>query len=151
MKNTFYYPEPIDLKECEKIIKKTEADLSETSFSKEEAKEYVEKMIANARPLSKQNPDCLYFGFDNPEHMPSACRVYYFYTPTYIAAAMMMKIAVKYPDLPESIPGYKETLKAVLSGCVGRRFEGGPYEERKGILDALEIFLKGDAGIFFKR
>ena len=150
MKNTFYYSNPLNLEACRKVMEDMYADLTITSYSKEEAEEYIIKMIDDARPLSENNPDMLFYGFDNPTHMPSDSRVYYFYMPTYIAAAMMMKIAVKYPELLDEIENYRPTLKSVLDGCTCRRFEGVAYEERKGILVALSIFLKGDAGLFLK-
>ena len=85
--------------------------------------------------------------------MPSDARVDFFYRPTYIATAFLMRAVLSYPsllndedfldsDLDFSPSVVKNTLSALMLGCTGRGFEGA------GVLrlsDCLKIFE--DAGV----
>ena len=76
-----------------------------------------------------------FVGLAAPESMPSDARVDYFYRPTYIATAFMIKAVLLYPSLMNeasvldselefTVDTVKRTLSACLLGCTGREFDG---------------------------
>ena len=148
MKCTFYRPECIDLKEWNTIINKLRADLDELDAGNLPEREvicYLADLLSQAEPLERR-PEMYFFGFDKPEHMPSDARVDYFYWPTYVAAALIMKACLLYPGILEKIsfPDGKSAeriYRAVLLGCTGRGFRGHGYDDIRGLIEAMELFV----------
>lgn len=89
-----------------------------------------------------------FWGLIPTPNVDSDIRVYYWYQPTYIATALMMKYVLVYPEEMENIPHYKEVLQKGLEACTKRRLLGSGYDQTAGLLDALEIFAKGDVRDF---
>ena len=155
MNCTFYRPETVNTREFENIIGKLSYDLHllETEKSDEwNVYTYVYSLSRLVKPL-ENNPKMSFLGLDDPNKMPSDARVDFFYRPTYIATAFMIKAVLLYPSLMNesifldseldfSADIVRKTLSACMLGCTGRRFEGA------GVLrlsDCLKIF--DDAGV----
>lgn len=144
MKNTFYRPEDFkNDRELDVIVKKLKEDFNEVvseKCTKEELKEYVEKLVADAKPFAG-NEDKLFWGVAEPVGMPADCRVAYFYNPTYYATAIMVSAFLQYTEFAREIKGFEDTLHKALNGSAGRSFKGAGYNTFKGVVECLDIFL----------
>lgn len=137
MNCTFYRPKTLNTTEYENIIGKLRYDLHllETEKTDEwNVYTYFYSLSRHAKPLER-NPKMSFLGFHKPEEMPSDCRVHYFYVPTYIATAFMIKAVQLYPslmnedefldsDLDFTVETVKKTLASCMLGCTGRNFDG---------------------------
>lgn len=150
MNCTFYRPSTVNVREFENIVGKLAHDLHLLETEKHDewsVYSYVYALSCYAEPL-KKNTNMRFLGLATPESMPSDARVDYFYRPTYLATAFMMKAVLLYPslmdkatfldsDLDFTADTVKETLAACMLGCTGRGFDGA------GVLllkDCLSIF-----------
>ena len=155
MNCTFYRPKTVNANEFENIVGKLRYDLHllETEKCDEwSVYTYIFSLSRLAKPLAK-NPKMSFLGLDEPEKMPSDARVDFFYRPTYIATAFMIKAVLLYPslmneatfldsDLDFKADTVRSTLSACMLACTGRNFEGA------GVLrlsECLKIFE--DAGV----
>jgi hypothetical protein len=146
MKNGFYRPGEIDIREFNQIVTKMKSDLETLTAgqtTKREVKEYVEKLVHDGKPLP-QKTEWIFWGLAEPEEMPADARVDFFYMPTYIAAAFMAKSILLYPELAEEISGVKETLRDAFYACTGREFDGHGYDALEGKIAAMTMFLEAD-------
>ena len=154
MNCTFYRPSTIDICEFENIVGKLSHDLHQLKTEKHDEWDvytYFYKLSRNALPL-EHNPAMRFVGLAAPKDMPSNARVDFFYRPTYIATAIMIKAVLLYPSLMNeatfldseldfSVETVKDTLAACLLGCTGRGFDGAGVLPIK---DCIKIFE--DAG-----
>ena len=161
MNCTFYRPQKINTIEFENIVGKLRYDLHllETEETDEwNIYSYFYSLSRLAKPLAK-NPKMSFFGLDEPENMPSDSRVAYYYMPTYIATAFMMKGVLKYPslmneedfldsDLDFTVDTVKNTLSACLLGCTGRNFDGAGIFLLK---DCIKLFEDAGASEFIEK
>src|SRR5690606_27731373 len=100
MKNTFYRPEEVDTRVFEEIMKEMKENLNQIisgEMEKEEARSYTENLIREAKVLSK-NPEMMFWGFSDPQAMPSDSRVRYFYAPSYLAVSTLAYIRLYGPE-----------------------------------------------------
>lgn len=137
MNCTFYRPTTINTKEFENIVGKLSYDLHRLETEQHDewnVYTYFYALSCHAQPLDK-NPSMSFLGLAAPESMPSDARVDYFYRPTYIASAFMIKAVLMYPSLMNeatfldseldfTVDMVKHTLSACLLGCTGREFDG---------------------------
>lgn len=150
MNCTFYRPSTVDVREYENIVGKLAHDLHMLENEKQDewsVYSYFYALSCCAEPL-KKNTNMRFLGLASPESMPSDARVDYFYRPTYLATAFMMKAVLLYPslmdkaafldsDLDFTVDTVKETLAACMLGCTGRNFDGAGVLRLK---DCLSIF-----------
>ena len=121
---TFYRPEKVSIREFSNIVRKMESDLD--TLCREPVDEisirrYVKVLLSQAQPL-KGRPEMFFLGLDDPRSMPSDARVDFFYRPTYIGAAIIIRAVLLYPDLLDAKAGLREnydtenekTLKNVM-------------------------------------
>lgn len=158
---TFYRPTKIDTKDFENIVGKLHYDLFLLENEKHDewtVYGYFYNLSRLAEALPK-NPTMKFIGLADPESMPSDARVDFFYRPTYIATAFMMKAVLLYPSLMNeatfldseldfTVETVKETLAACMLGCTGRGFDGA------GVLclaDCLRIFQEAGADEFLEK
>lgn len=154
MNCTFYRPTTVNLKEFENIIGKLSYDLHLLETRKHDewsVYTYFYSLCCLAEPL-KKNPIMRFFGMAAPESMPSDARVDFFYRPTYIATAFMIKAVLMYPSLMDetafldseldfTVDTVKQTLASCMLACTSRGFDGA------GVLrleDCVKLF--SDAG-----
>lgn len=154
MNCTFYRPKKLNLKEFDNIVGKLLYDLHllETENNDEWTVYcYFYSLIKNVKPLV-YNQKMTFLGFDDPNKMPSDARVEYFYKPTYIATAFMIKAVLLYPslmneetfldsDLDFTVDTVRKTLATTLLACTGRGFDGAGVFKLK---DCIKLFE--DAG-----
>lgn len=147
---TFYRPEHADTRVFQEIVEKLEADLGlicDGEASEEDIRSYAETLIANAKPL--ENDQRMYFlGLDDPNTMPGDARVDFFYRPTYLGTAIIMKAVMKDPTL---LREHASTVQGLFMGCTGRHFQGYGYDGIKGTLETLKIFVRADCERFLSR
>ena len=106
----------------------------------------------------------MYFlGLDEPSSMPGDARVDFFYRPTYIGAAIIIRAALLYPDLleakagsakedtPEGAADIRHVLPRLLTGCTGRGFTGHGYESLQGLIETLTLFTKAGTAEFVEK
>lgn len=144
MKNTFYRPAEPDTKLFDEIIRLMRDDLSDLVSGKVENEEivrYVAKLIEDAKPLPK-NHDLLFWGFAEPETMPSDSRVVYFFTPSYLAVSMLAYIKVHGPKEAIELEGFEETLKKGLMGATARSFSGAGHDGLIGMIRCFDLFAE---------
>ena len=134
---SFYRPSTVNITEFENIVGKLAYDLDrlETEHQNEwNVYTYFYALSRAAQPLEK-NPAMSFLGLAAPNSMPSDARVDYFYRPTYLATAFMIKAVLLYPsllneatfldsELDFTVEAVKRTLSACLLGCTGRGFDG---------------------------
>ena len=140
---TFYRPAEVNTRKFYDIVEKLKADLHticNEEVSKEDVRAYAEKLILQAKPL-KKNPEMYFLGLDEPNKMPSDARVDYFYMPTYLGTAIVMKAVMAYPDL---LKEYGSVVQGLLLGCTGRGFKGHGFDDLKGLIETLRIFAEAD-------
>lgn len=161
MKCTFYRPTNVSINEFENIIGKLSYDLHllETKQHDEwNIYSYFYSLSRHAAPL-KKNPAMSFFGMAAPESMPSDARVDFFYRPTYIATAFMMKAVLMYPslmneatfldsDLDFTVDTVKQTLAACMLACTGRGFDGAGVLSLK---DCIKLFSEAGADAFLEK
>ena len=162
---TFYRPEKVSIREFSNIVRKMEKDLD--TFCREPVDEisirrYVEVLLNQAQPL-KGRPEMFFLGLDDPRSMPSDARVDFFYRPTYIGAAIIIRAVLLYPDLLDAKAGLREncdsedekSLKYVfprlLTGCTGRDFAGAGYEGLVGLIETLTLFTSAGTSEFVEK
>lgn len=111
--------------------------------------------LAEALP---KNPAMRFWGLADPATMPSGARVDFFYRPTYIATAFMMRAALDYPslmneatfldsDLNFAVDTVKGLLAACMLACNVRGFDGAGVIR---IIDCINIFKDAGADEFLK-
>lgn len=151
MNCTFYRPTTINTREFENIIGKLSYDLHRLETEQHDewsVYTYFYALSCHAMPLEK-NPAMSFIGLAAPESMPSDARVDYFYRPTYIAAAFMIKAVLMYPSLMNeatfldseldfTVDTVKRTLAACLLGCTGRGFDGAGVLPLKACVKIFE-------------
>lgn len=154
---TFYRPEKVNIKEFCKIITKLENDLDTLCNENIDALdicEYVYRLAGYARPL-KRDPKMYFLGLDEPENMPGDARVDFFYRPTYLGAAIMIRSVMLHPELLNAADRYgaavRKTLPGILLGCTGREFSGHGYDWLKGLIETLTIFTKAGTAQFVEK
>ena len=130
---TFHRPEKVNISEFREIITKLEDDLEALCNENIDASdicEYVYQLAGYARPL-KRDPKMYFLGLDEPENMPGDARVSYFYRPTYLGAAIMIRSVMLHPELLNAADKYdaavKKALPGILLACTGRGFSGHGY------------------------
>ena len=150
MKYTFYRSNEINTEAFVKII----SDMNEVLFrisngcvAENELKAYLENLVKDQKCL-QSNEEMGFWGFDEPENMPSDARVMYFYTPTYIATGVLINAKLNYPKTMTQIAGFDMALKKGLLASTGRRFQGHGYDCLDGFIKALNIFILAKAQIF---
>lgn len=158
---TFYRPATVNLKEYENIIGKLSNDLHMLETQKHDEWSiytYFYSLSCLAEPL-KNNPTMRFFGMTAPETMPSDARVDYFYRPTYIATAFMMKAVLLYPSLMNeatfldseldfTVNTVRQTLAACMLACTGRGFDGAGVLRLK---DCIQLFSEAGADAFLEK
>lgn len=158
---TFYRPTIVNTMEFENIIGKLNYDLH--MLESEEQDEwnvytYFYAISRNVKSIEK-NPAMRFLGLAEPETMPADSRVAYFYRPTYIATAFMMKAVLLYPSLMSeadfldseldfTVETVKNTLTACMLGCTGRGFDGAGVLRLK---DCIKIFKNVGADEFLAK
>lgn len=151
---TFYRPVEVNISEFIMIVRKMEEDLQtlcREPVEESSVRAYVRDLLREARPLTGK-PAMYFLGLDEPSSMPGDARVDFFYRPTYIGAAIIIRAALLYPDLleakagsakedtPEGAADIRHVLPRLLTGCTGRGFTGHGYESLQGLIETLTLF-----------
>lgn len=161
MNCTFYRPATINTTEYENIIGKLSYDLYLLENQKHDEwsiYNYFYSLSRHAESLEK-NPAMRFFGMTAPESMPPDARVDFFYHPTYIATAFMIKAVLMCPSLMNeatfldseldfTVDTVKQTLAACMLACTGRGFDGA------GVLrleDCIKLFNDAGTDEFLER
>lgn len=161
MNCTFYRPKTVNTNEFENIVGKLRYDLHLLETEKNDewsVYTYVYSLSRLAKPLSK-NPKMSFLGLDEPEKMPSDARVDFFYRPTYIATAFMMKAVLLYPslmneatfldsDLDFTVDTVRNTLTSCMLACTGREFDGAGVFR---LADCIALFEEAGASEFLNK
>ena len=161
MNCTFYRPKTVNTNEFENIVGKLRYDLHLLETEKNDewsVYTYVYSLSRLAKPLSK-NPKMSFLGLDEPEKMPADARVDFFYRPTYIATAFMMKAALLYPslmneatfldsDLDFTVDTVRNTLTSCMLACAGREFDGAGVFR---LADCIMLFEEAGASEFISK
>jgi hypothetical protein len=130
--------------EClEQLLDKVQADATAES----EIRKAAETVFSQCREI-RPDSGMLFYVLDDPAVMPSDARVDFLYRPTYLAAAILISIAVRFPEIGEKAPA---AFASVLRACTGRGFHGHGYESEQGLVDALAIFLKAPIKRFLEK
>ena len=162
---TFYRPEKVNVNEFRKIVSKLADDfdiLCTKNVDATDIYDYVYRLAEQARPLDRK-PKMYFLGLDEPGNMPSDIRVAYFYKPTYLGAAIIIRSVLLHPELldatfsngekvvPKCREAVRKVLPGVLLGCTGRGFSGQGYDGLKGLIATLDIFTKAGAAQFLEK
>ena len=153
---TFYRPEKVNISEFRKIITKLEDDLEalcNESIVDSDIYEYVYRLASYARPL-KSDPKMCFFGLDEPENMPGDARVDFFYRPTYLGAAIIIRSVLLHPELLERAQVRlccQKALPGILLACTGRGFSGHGYDGLRGVIETLTVFTKAGTAQFVEK
>lgn len=149
---SFYRPEEVNVREFEAIVDKMRDDLSKLcngEFRTDDVKDYVQGLVAEATPL-KHRQDMMFWKLDEPDKMPSDARVDFVFTPTYIAAAFIIKSVLNVPEIMDD-DSVRSTLAATLLGSTARGFAGHGYENNIGRVRAAKIFASAGTRQFIEK
>ncbi|MCB2288482.1 hypothetical protein LGK97_01700 [Clostridium sp. CS001] len=129
----------------EYIIKMEEVldKLSIGTANLEKVKEFISSLI-------KEQDEKGFFALIPSPEVPSDIRVLYWYEPTYIGAAIMMKFYMQHKNECSTIEGFDNALKMALVASTGRGLKGHGHDDIKGRLSALQIFSKGEVMEFVR-
>jgi len=148
MLNKFQRPEESvefgrELKEY--VIKMGEVldELSGGTEALKQAKDFIYSLI------KEQDEEGFWALIPSP-HVDGDIRVIYWYEPTYIATAIMMKFYMQHKNESKTIEGFDDALKKGLVASTGRGLKGHGYDDIEGRLKALQIFSKGEVLKFVK-
>ena len=72
--------------------------------------------------------------------MPGDARVYYAFTPTYLAVSILTKFLVDYPEIAKEIPNYETQLKRGMVFASYRKLQGHGYEGEHSLYDTIRLF-----------
>lgn len=136
----------IDFDEMMKGFKSALDQIMAGNMGDEEIIEYSKAIISAAKPC-KGMPEALFWGFDEPENMPSDSRVYYFYNPSYLNVSFLIKAFVDYKEIVENIPGFMETLSRGLWGSTGRAFNGHGFDGWVPFLQTVDMLISSGADV----
>ena len=153
MKNTFYRPAEINTKNLDQIIREMRENVTELlsgTVGKDEIIGYTRKLIEDSLLLPK-NPEMVFWGFAEPETMPSDSRVIYFYTPSYIAVSILAYLKMNGPEEATKLEGFEETLKKGLLGATGRGFSGAGHDTLIGLIHCMDIFASAHLQEFVEK
>ena len=139
MKNSFQRTGKIDTKKWDVIIKDLRETLKELQSGKLTESEILE-FITSHLALQDENG---YWGLIDPEKAPSDVRVDYFYIPTYISTAILMRCQLDHQAVAAQIDGFDLALYKALKASLGRSFQGHGYDDIAGVLEVLTIFHEG--------
>lgn len=149
---TFYRPTMVNTKEFENIVGKLHWDLHLLGTKKQDEWCIYQYVYSLTSQSLERTPGMRFLGLGNPKEMPHDARVQYFYLPTYLATAFIMKAVLKYPsllskaafldsDLDFSVDMVKENLSALMRGCTCCGFNA----------EILEIFRNADTALFLEK
>ena len=147
---TFYRPETVKISEFQEITNKLREDLDlicNDEVSADDVRAYAESLMAMAKPLNR-NPEMYFLGLDEPEKMPGDARVDFFYTPTYLGTAIVMKAVTMYPDL---LKEHGSIIHGLMLGCTGRGFRGHGFDDLEGMIGTLRIFAGANIDSFISK
>ena len=153
---TFYRPEQVNVREFHSIVEKLSEDFH-TACSKEvdadSLRIYANDLLDCAKPLAKK-PKMFFLGLDEPGNMPSDARVDFFYMPTYLGTAMVIRAALEcltFMDELETDPEKKNAFHGMLLGCTGRGFKGHGFDDLKGMIETLGVFAQARTEEFIRK
>ena len=141
MKTTIKRTEKIDLATWDAMIQDMRRVLEAFKLDKPSADEVAE-FLTSHMPLQDEKGA---WGLVKPSEAPSDARVDYYYIPTYLSAAIMMRAYFDYPEVTERIEGFQTAFRKALQACTGRSFRGHGYGAMAGVLEAMRIFSDGGA------
>lgn len=141
MKTTFKRTEKIDWGTWDAMIHEMRTVLEAFKLGRPSADEVAE-FITSHMPLQDEKGA---WGLVKPSEAPSDARVDYYYIPTYLSAAIMMRAYFDYPEVTECIEGFQTAFRKALQACTGRSFRGHGYGAMAGVLEAMRIFSDGGA------
>ncbi|CAD6493028.1 MAG: hypothetical protein EMLJLAPB_00425 [Candidatus Argoarchaeum ethanivorans] len=75
--------------------------------------------------------------------MPSDARVYLVFFPTYIAIAILTRVLLDYPEIPEELPEYGDVLRRGFKFATYRRLRGHGIGAETEMIEVLEILSSG--------
>ena len=154
MKNiecTFYRPAQVNIREFQNIVDKLEQDfhtICAGEADQESTCKYARALLKLAKPLTNR-PEMYFLGLDEPENMPSDARVDFFYRPTYLATAVVIKAYMTASELLNEGSDHL-IFRGMLLGSTGRGFKGHGYDDLKGLLDTLDLFTEAGAAEFVR-
>lgn len=146
MKYTFKREDKVNLEAWDRTNRslwKTRDAAVRGEFGEADMTDYCRQAVRDARPLS-HDPKMMFWGYDEPDEMPSDARCQFFYLPTYLIVQTMIVGINRYPHLLD-IPGIRDVLSRALFGCTGRGLHGSGYDAMVILLENLTMFT--DAGI----
>lgn len=153
MKFTFEKKEH-DLKHWMKQTERLWNDLSEIAqgnISVNEAVAYAKDAMGSIEEyVNPRKEVMLFLMYNKPNTMPADARVRYVYKPTYIITSILMTLAYRYEEV-RTIAGFNDTLRSLMTSCIGRNFMGSGYDQYDGFLEAMRIFATGDAVLFVQK
>ena len=143
-----------DLKHWMKQTERLWNDLSEIAqgnISVNEAVAYAKDAMGSIEEyVNPRKEVMLFLMYAKPNTMPADARVRYVYKPTYIITSTLMTLAYRYEEV-RKIAGFDDTLRSLMTSCIGRNFMGSGYDQYDGFLEAMRIFATGDAVLFVQK
>ena len=141
MKTTFKRTETVNLDAWDEMIRDLRQVLNDFKIGKitdEDAEDFLTSHIL------WQDDDGAW-ELVRPSEAPSDARVDYYYIPTYLSTAILMRANFDYPKVTDRIEGFMPAFRKALHTSTGRSFSGHGYEATAGILEAMRIFSDGGA------
>ncbi|HEY8890537.1 MAG TPA: gamma-glutamylcyclotransferase family protein [Clostridium sp.] len=126
-----------DLKNCLTNMREVLDELSAGTKELQKIKDFICSLI-------KEQDENGFWALIPSPRVDGDIRVIYWYEPTYIATAIMMKFYMQHKYESKTIEGFDDALKKGLVASTGRGLKGHGFDDIQGRVDALQIFSKGE-------
>ncbi|KLU64436.1 gamma-glutamylcyclotransferase family protein YtfP [Desulfosporosinus acididurans] len=138
----FKRPEESKVNDYKDILESYKSEMMKTLDEISQGKGNLVETQKLIKSLIMEQDEKGFWGLIPSPEVDGDIRVDYWYEPTYIATAIMMKFFLKNKEEAEKIEGFGKSLKKGLEASTGRYLKGHGHDEIRGILDALNIFSK---------
>ena len=151
MKYPFMRTETVDLNTWSKVnhdLKKMMEAAVSGEYTQAELADFCRQAVRDGKALPKDT-GMVFWGFDDPETMPSDARCEFFYLPTYLMVLTMISGINRYPELMQ-IEGVNDILSRGLCACTGRGLSGSGYDSYANLMENLKMFIEAGVPLFLR-
>lgn len=113
-----------------------------------ELADFCRQAVRDAMPL-RNEPEMLFWGYDEPFKMPSDAACEFFNLPCYLMVQMMIVAINSHPQLLEQ-EDVRDVLAQGLNGCAWCGLAGHGYDSMSILLENLTMFTKAGMQKFLR-
>lgn len=119
-------------------------DIPSKDYSLETLRQYCTSLVTGQRDKVGDLVAGSWCVSPNTDDMPGDARVDFVFFPTYIAAATLSKVLMRFPGIAIQIPGYLDAIRTGLWYSTLRRLEGHGYDSEWELPQAVQLLALGE-------